>query len=282
MTTDSRRDRQTRGAHRRIVPIEPPGGLMHYAASLGAQLLGEMPLLTQISPVDKSRRAAGAVTAVGGSRHAAVIRPRRFLLIDDHPLVRRGLKQLLQEEYPDVRMDEADNVPGFSGEGATAPWDLVLLDLTMPGVQGLEALARVLGARPDLRVLVVSMHDDKHLAMQAVKLGAAGYITKDSAPDRLLEAVSSVLSGEESVGHRLLAGRRGATAPDAPPHARLSAREFRVLCMLAGGRGITDIANELGLSVKTVSTYRARVLEKFGAGSNAELVKYCLHHGLVH
>jgi DNA-binding NarL/FixJ family response regulator len=259
---------------------------MHYAASLGAQLLGEMPLLTQISPVDKSRRAGGAaaVASTGGSRHAAVLRPKRFLLIDDHPLVRRGLKQLLQEEYPDVRMDEADNVPSFTGEGATAPWDLVLLDLTMPGVQGLEALARVLGARPDLRVLVVSMHDDKHLAMQAVKLGAAGYITKDSAPDRLLEAVASVLSGEESVGVAppAIGGRRGATAPDAPPHARLSAREFRVLCMLAGGRGITDIANELGLSVKTVSTYRARVLEKFGAGSNAELVKYCLHHGLVH
>lgn len=258
---------------------------MHHSASLGAQLLGEMPLLTQITPIDKSRRGPSAVAmSAGGSRHAAVVRPKRFLLIDDHPLVRRGLRQLLQEEYPDVRMDEADNVPGFSGDGATTPWDLVLLDLTMPGVQGLEALARVLGARPDLRVLVVSMHDDRHLAMQAVKLGAAGYITKDSPPEKLLESVSSVLAGEDSVGVEppAIGGRRGATPPDAPPHARLSAREFQVLCMLAGGRGITDIANELGLSVKTVSTYRARVLEKFGASSNAELVKYCLHHGLVH
>ncbi|MCU0868217.1 MAG: response regulator transcription factor [Burkholderiales bacterium] len=258
---------------------------MHQAASIGAQLLGEMPLLSEISPLDRSRRGPAAPAAgAAPARHAAIVRPRRFLLIDDHPLVRRGLRQLLQEEYPEVRMDESDNVPTFAGDAATTPWDLVLLDLTMPGVQGLEALARVLGARPDLRVLVVSMHDDRHLAMQAVKLGAAGYITKDSAPEKLTEAVAAVLAGEDSVGvaPAAIGGRRGATPPDAPPHARLSAREFRVLCMLAGGRGITDIANELGLSVKTVSTYRARVLEKFGAASNAELVKYCLHHGLVH
>ena len=207
----------------------------------------------------------------------------KILVVDDHPLMRRGVRQMLEEAYVEIAVTEAD-----SGEAAAAlvraePFDLVLLDLSLPGASGLETLERLLRIRPSQRVLVLSMHAEDQFAIQALRAGASGYVTKDHATDLLLAAISRIMAGGRYLSPSLaeLLADRLTGDLDAPAHSRLSAREFRVMSMLAEGHGISHIAHALALSAKTVTTYRARVLEKLGVTSNAELARYCVRNGLI-
>lgn len=207
----------------------------------------------------------------------------KILVVDDHPLMRRGVRQMLEEAYVEIAVTEAD-----SGEAAAAlvraePFDLVLLDLSLPGASGLETLERLLRIRPSQRVLVLSMHAEDQFAIQALRAGASGYVTKDHATDLLLAAISRIMAGGRYLSPSLaeLLADRLTGDLDAPAHTRLSAREFRVMSMLAEGHGISHIAHALALSAKTVTTYRARVLEKLGMTSNAELARYCVRNGLI-
>ncbi|MCU0870487.1 MAG: response regulator transcription factor [Burkholderiales bacterium] len=208
----------------------------------------------------------------------------RCLVVDDHPLMRRGVRQLIEASLPDAVVDEA-------ADGETAarlvrehdPVALVVLDLSLPGMHGLDVLERLRRTAPAARVIVLSVHADRELAVRALRAGAAGYVTKDRAVEELADAVSRVLAGGRYLQTDLAAAiavQHGSDAAD-PPHARLSTREFRVMVLLAEGKTVTDAAALLHLSVKTVSTYRTRLLAKMGVASNAELARYCLTHGLI-
>ena len=207
----------------------------------------------------------------------------QFLVVDDHPLMRKGIRQLLEEAYVSADVQEVD-----SGEAAVervrhCAYSLVLLDVSMPGLSGLETLERIARTRPGQRVLMLSMHSENEMALQALRGGASGYVTKDHAADQLLGAIARILGGGRYVSAEFASvlAARFAEGTEGPPHMRLTAREFRVLCMLASGVTPTEIASDLSLSVKTVSTYRARILEKLGVHSNADLTRYALQHGLI-
>lgn len=207
----------------------------------------------------------------------------KFLLVDDHPITRRGIRQLLEERWPDAGVVEVADAAQALGLVRRETFAVVILDLSLPGMSGIEALGSMArdGARP--RVLVLTMHADSEYAVQALRAGASGFLTKEEAPENLVLAVERLLADERYLGSEL-AGEvalrlAGGDSPLA--HASLSAREMRVMCMLADGLGVTEIARQMTLSPKTVSTYRARVLAKTGFRSNADLTRYCLAHGLI-
>jgi DNA-binding NarL/FixJ family response regulator len=206
----------------------------------------------------------------------------RVCVADDHELVRRGIRQMLSES-PDIRV--ADEVA--TGEelvllAQKRRWDAVLLDLSMPGQGGLETLRRLKAQFPRLPVLILTMHSEDQYAVRAIKLGASGYLTKDSASKRLAEAVRVVAGGKRYITPRLAEQLAATVAQARPrPHEGLSTREYQVFSMLVRGRSVTQIAGELGLSVKTVSTNRSRLLRKLGLSNNAELVHYAIKHGLA-
>lgn len=207
----------------------------------------------------------------------------KLLVVDDHPLIRRGVRQILEEAYPEVTVVEADDGETAMDLIRRETWNLVILDLSMPGMSGLEVLEHAGRHRPGLKALVLSMHSEQELALQALRLGAAGYITKDHASEELLAAIARIMGGGRYLGPQVaeaLANRLSGES-DAPPHTRLSAREFRVMCLLAQGRSPTEIAEQLAISIKTVSTYRARLLEKMDMTSNADLTRYCLANRLI-
>jgi len=209
----------------------------------------------------------------------------RILIADDHAVVRRGLKQIVADE-PDLMVaGEA-----HSGQEALAlargqHWDVVMLDISMPGRGGLEVLKDLKQERPGLPVLILSMHPEEQFAVRALKLGASGYLTKDSAPEELVRAIRKVVAGGRYVTASLAEKLAGNLVPDRqgerPLHEILSDREFLVMRLIASGKSVTDIADELALSVKTISTYRARVLEKMGMKSNADLTRYAISNQLV-
>ncbi len=207
----------------------------------------------------------------------------KILVVDDHPLMRRGVRQMLEEAYVEIAVTEAESGEAAAELVRTAAFDLVILDLSLPGASGLETLERLLRIRPSQRVLVLSMHAEDQFAIQALRAGASGYVTKDHATDLLLAAISRIMAGSRYLSPSLaeLLADRLTSDLDAPAHSRLSAREFRVMSMLAEGHGISHIAHALALSAKTVTTYRARVLEKLGVTSNAELARYCVRNGLI-
>ena len=207
----------------------------------------------------------------------------RVLIADDHAIVREGLKQILSE-IPDMMVvDEA-----FDGEEAlrktqTDTWDVLVLDLAMPGRSGLDILEQLKGTHPWRPVLVLSMHAEEMYAVRVLKAGASGYLTKESTPYELVKAIRKVLSGGKYVSASLaetLALRLDDTT-ERPLHETLSQREFQVLRMMSSGKTITEVAGELSLSVKTVSTYRARILEKLNLRNNAEAIRYAVDHHLV-
>jgi two-component system invasion response regulator UvrY len=207
----------------------------------------------------------------------------KILVVDDHPLMRRGVRQMLEEAYVEIDVTEAESGEAAAERVRAEPFDLVLLDLSMPGASGLETLERLLRIRPSQRVLVLSMHAEDQFAIQALRAGASGYVTKDRATELLLAAIARIMAGGRYLSPSLaeLLADRLTGDLDAPAHSRLSAREFRVMSMLAEGHGISHIAHTLALSAKTVTTYRARVLEKLGVTSNAELARYCVRNGLI-
>ena len=205
------------------------------------------------------------------------------LIADDHTVVRQGLKQILSEDPQLTVVGEAVDGNEVLTALETLKVDALVLDITMPGRNGLDVLKEVKRKRPTLPVLVLSMHPEDQFAIRILRAGAAGYITKESAPEELVGALRKVCSGGKYVSPQL-AEKLAVFIEDKttrPPHEKLSDREFEVLRMLALGKTVTEVAEELLLSVKTVSTYRSRVLEKMKMTSNADLTRYALQNDLM-
>ena len=205
------------------------------------------------------------------------------LIADDHAVVRRGLRQILSEQ-PDIRVEgEAASADELLQQVRQRRYDVVILDITMPGRSGLDALKDLRETYPRLPVLVLSVHPEDQFAMRVLKAGGSGYMTKESAPEELLEAVRQVSAGGRYISTGF-AGRMAALlgrTGQAPGHEGLSDRELEVLLHVASGETVTQIGTRLGISVKTVSTYRARILEKLGLRTNAELTYYAIKHELI-
>jgi two-component system invasion response regulator UvrY len=208
---------------------------------------------------------------------------KRILIADDHEVVRTGLKQMLTDEFGRVTFGEAPNEAETLRRARQEKWDLVLLDITMPGRSGLEALAELKKARPRLPVLVLSMFAESEYAVRALKSGAAGYVCKQSVGRELLAAVKQALGGGRYVSPALaqVLAEDLSRPADKPLHATLSDREFAVMQMIATGRSVKEIAGSLSLSPKTVFTYRARLLAKLRVKSDVEVARYALQHRLV-
>jgi two-component system, NarL family, invasion response regulator UvrY len=208
----------------------------------------------------------------------------RILLVDDHPVVRQGIRQVLTDAFSPAQVGEASTAEEGMTEIKGGQWDLLVLDLSLPGTSGLDLLKDLRRERPTLPVLVLSMHSADQFARRAINAGASGYLAKDSSPTELVKAVGEVIAGrrylnpaviDEMVGGNLLPERAQR------PHETLSDREYQVLRMIASGLTVSQVAARLSLSVKTVSTYRARVLEKMSMKTTAELMHYGIQQGLV-
>jgi two-component system, NarL family, invasion response regulator UvrY len=207
----------------------------------------------------------------------------RVLIADDHAILRRGLREILMRELEGVVCGEAENVQQFLAQVQNQNWDLAIVDITMPGRSGLDVLRDLQGVQPALPVLVLSMHPEDQYGKRVLKAGAAGYMNKESAPEELIKAIRKVLAGGRYVSPALaekLAVEWG-TNGVRPLHESLSDREFEVLRMIALGKTISQIAVELHLSTTTISTYRARILEKMNMTTTAELMRYALRNGVV-
>jgi DNA-binding NarL/FixJ family response regulator len=206
----------------------------------------------------------------------------RLLVADDHPVVRRGIKSMILENRDMHVVAEAADGHAVLEQVAATPVDAVLLDISMPGPGFPDVMRGIRERRPNLPILVLSVHAERDHAMRALKLGASGFLHKDCSPEELAEAIRRVAAGRRYVSTALaeqLAAVVG--AGEQAPHQALSARELRVLGMAASGQSVKQIAAELSLSPKTVSTYRSRILKKLGLRTQAEAIRYALQHGLV-
>jgi two-component system, NarL family, invasion response regulator UvrY len=207
----------------------------------------------------------------------------RVLVGDDHAILRKGIKQILAEIPSISTVDEATNGQEVLALTARKLYDLVLLDISMPGRSGLDVLKQLRADRPRLPVLILSMHPEEQYALRALKAGASGYLTKESAPDELIAAVQKILEGGKYVSQSL--AERFITElskpSDKPLHELLSDREYQIFCMIASGKTVSEIAEELALSVKTVSTYRTRILQKTNLKTNAEITRYVIENKLI-
>jgi two-component system invasion response regulator UvrY len=207
----------------------------------------------------------------------------RVLVADDHAVVRRGLLQVLEEVPAMIVAGEAATGCQVLQAVQREDYDVLVLDIAMPDGGGLEVLRQLKSLKPDLPVLILSMYSEKQYALRTLKAGAAGYLTKESAPDELIAAILKVARGgryvTRSLAEELAAAWGGELEQE--PHETLSDREYQVMCLLAAGYTVTEIATELSLSVKTVSTYRARMMDKLGLKRTAEIIRYALERGLV-
>lgn len=207
----------------------------------------------------------------------------RVLIADDHPIVRQGIQKIV-DANADMRVaSEAVDAKQTLERASTDPVDLVLLDLAMPGADGLDVLKDLKRRRPHLPVLVLTMYSEEQFAIRALKAGAGGYLTKDAVPEELVRAIRTVVGGRHYISSTL--GDRLATSlvegSGNPPHENLSDREYQVFRRIASGQTTREISEELKLSVKTVATYRGRILEKMRLRSNADLVSYAIRNGLA-
>lgn len=207
----------------------------------------------------------------------------KILIADDHSIVREGLKQVLADTSDMVVSDEAASTDEALKKALEGDFDVVVLDISMPGRGGLDALKQIKSQKPKLPVLILSMYPEEQYALRVLKAGASGYLTKESAPDELIGAIRKVSKGMKYVSAHLAEEIAFALDSDAerPIQETLSDREFQVLCMIASGKTTAKIAEELALSVKTVSTYRSRILEKMRMKNNAELTHYAIKNKLV-
>ncbi len=201
-----------------------------------------------------------------------------ILLVDDHPVVRQGLRQILVEEFADITISEAGDGTEAIAQAKKHDWDVVILDIGIPGMSGLDVLKELKELRPELRVLVLTMYPEEQYAHRFLRSRASGYMTKDRARSELVDAIRLVLAGERYVSPHLM---HKVAIPTGRPHEALSERELKVMLGLAGGMRLTDIARELNLSIKTVSTYKRRILDKMHMKVNAELTRYAIEHGLI-
>lgn len=208
----------------------------------------------------------------------------RILVADDHPSVRRGVKQILTDEFAGAMIGESSTAPEVLSEAGRQPWNLIVLDLSMPGRSGLDALHELKATHPNIPILVLSMHPEDQFAVRALRAGASGYLTKESAAEEMIAAVKKILAGGKYIGPSvadLLAIQLQEGDLNQPPHTKLSDREFQVMTLLAQGKTVTTIAEDLCLSVKSISTYRARILEKLHINSTADLVRYAIQNHLI-
>ena len=207
----------------------------------------------------------------------------RIIIVDDHTVVRRGLKQILSEESDMSVVGEAHTAQEMLELVRKQQCDVIVADISMPGRSGLDVLKELKQDRPKLPVLVLSMHPEDQYAVRALKLGASGYMTKESAPEELVKAIRKVVSGGRYVSPSLAEklALDLAVDTDRSPHETLSEREHQVFTMIARGKTVKEIADELALSVKTISTYRTRILEKMAMKNNAELIHYAISNRLV-
>ncbi|MCK4799058.1 MAG: response regulator transcription factor [Spirochaetes bacterium] len=207
----------------------------------------------------------------------------KVIIADDHPVVRKGLKQILEESHHIVVEDEVSNGQELLEKLHTKNFDIVLLDISMPGRSGLDILKQIKYDKPNLYVLVLSMHPEEQYAIRALKAGASGYLTKESAPEELINAIIKVSRGGKYVSSSFAEKLAFSFTddPQKPPHEKLSDREFEIMRMLASGKRVTEIAEELFLSVKTISTHRAKILKKMNFKNNAEITKYAIKNNLM-
>jgi two-component system invasion response regulator UvrY len=207
----------------------------------------------------------------------------RILLVDDHPIVRQGIKQVLSGAFHPALVGEAANAEEGMTEARNTEWDVMVLDLTLPGASGMDLLKDLRRERPALPVLILSMHPPDQFARRAMNAGASGYLTKDSAPTELVKAVGEVIAGRRylnpAVIEELVLDERRELPRRA--HDVLSDREYQVLRMMSSGLTVSQISTRLRVSVKTISTFRKRVLDKMGMKTTAELMHYGIQHGLV-
>lgn len=208
----------------------------------------------------------------------------RILIADDHAILRAGLRHLLSE-YPDIVVaDEASNGVEALAKARAGHWDVMVLDMSMPGRSGIELIKQLKQLAPKLPLLILSMHKEDVYAVRALKAGAAGYLCKDNAEDQLVPALRKVAAGglyiTAAVAEKLALGVLHGDKSDAPPHTRLSDREYQIFQSIVAGESVTDIARKLNLSVKTVSTHKTHILEKMGCASVAEIVRYAIRHEL--
>ena len=208
----------------------------------------------------------------------------RVLLADDHAIVRAGLKEILADTGDMTVAGEAGSGPEVLALVRARDYDVVVLDMSMPGRSGIELIKQLKSEKPKMRILVLSMHSEAQYAVRAVKAGASGYLTKDSATDQLVAAIRRIAAGgayfSSETAQRLVLDSAASGGSDLP-HTRLSNREFEVFRQIVAGRSVSDIAQGLNLSVKTISTHKARILEKMGMASQADLVRYAIRHKLL-
>ena len=218
-----------------------------------------------------------------GPREAEPPRPVKVIIADDHPVVRQGLKMMLSSDPEVVVVGEAKDGDEAFDMVHSLEWDVAVLDYSMPGRGGVDLLAAVKHDYPERPVLILSIYPEDPHGMRALKAGAAGYISKESAAEELTAAVKKVVNGGRYVSASLAEKLAARLTPeqDRPPHERLSDREYRVMWLLASGRSLQQIAEEMHLSPSTVSTYRGRILKKLGLSSNVELVHYAMKHRLI-
>jgi len=207
----------------------------------------------------------------------------RILIADDHSIVRKGLKQILVEEFPFATIEETGDAEGLVKKALNQEWDIVITDLSMPGRSGLDAINQIKQQHPKLPILILSMYPEEQYAMRVLKSGAAGYLSKDMAQEELVNAVKKVLSGKKYITPTLVEklalqlGQENNTVP----HELLSDREFDVLKLLASGKSVSEIAALMSLGSTTISTYRARIMDKMNLKSNADLTRYALENKLI-
>jgi two-component system, NarL family, invasion response regulator UvrY len=225
----------------------------------------------------KTDQAGSAPAAKPAARPTRAL---RILIVDDHAIIRQGLRQLLADAFPETTFGEANNGAEALDLIWKQSWDVVLLDITMPGQSGLDVLKQMATAQPNLAVLVLSMHPEDQYAVRVLKAGAAGYITKNTASEEVVSAVKKVLAGGKYVSASL-AETLAAGLITQNEHEALSDREYQVLRLIAAGKSVKEIGYDLSLSVKTISTYRSRVMEKMNLKSNAEIIRYAMDHKLV-
>jgi two-component system invasion response regulator UvrY len=213
----------------------------------------------------------------------AAIKPYRILIVDDHAIVREGLKQILAEVDDIEVAGEADCSSQAMKIARQEPWDMVLMDISMPDRSGIETLELLKKEHPGIKVLMLSMHRETQYAVRALKSGAAGYLNKQSAPDQLVDAIRLVASGKKYISAELAQELASEISGEriGQPHEGLSNREYQTLCMIASGLPVSAIADKLLLSVKTISMYRARLLKKMQLKNNAELTHYAIKNGLL-
>ncbi len=207
----------------------------------------------------------------------------RILIADDHTIVRKGLQLILSKGMKKVHFTETANAPETLFEITRKKFDIIILDLSMPGSSGLDLLKDIKERSPDLPILVLSMHPEDQYALRVIRAGARGYMTKESAPEELVNAASKVLKGgtyvSAAIAEQMVSYSQG--PKKASGYENLSDREFHVLKLIASGKTVSEVADVLSLSVKTISTYRTRILEKLNFSTNAELTRYAMQNKLV-